>query len=114
MSLDAKESSFSCGVRRGAGFVALASLGVTVVSVLVGLETVAIGAFLVSWALPYAVMVGHLNVTWSLTTEEKTLWRGELWWSHRSIVAVWAYLFARNLGERARGFGRYQDRNAAG
>ena len=61
---------------------------------IVGLAPLAVAGFLVSLMLPYGVMVDHLNVTRALTHEEKKLWCRELWWNHRSLVAVWAYLFA--------------------
>jgi hypothetical protein len=109
-----RESDRSSGFRRSCGFLALSALGVAAAGLIVGLGSVALTGFLIFWTLPYAVMVGHLNLTSALTHEEKKLWRRELWWNHRSTVAVWAYLFARDLGERARGFAPYRGERQAG
>jgi hypothetical protein len=105
-----RESVLSRRVRRLCGFVALGALGVAMVSVVGGLGGVAIGAFLVGWILPYAVMVVHLGVTRSLTDEEKRMWRSQLVWSHRSrsLIAAWAYVLAEDLAKRARGFAPYR------
>jgi hypothetical protein len=105
------ESTFSYGVRRGTGVIAVASLGVAAISALMGFVTMAVAAVLVSWLLPAVVMIGHLSLSGALTSDEKAVWHKELIWKHRALVAVWAYLFAPNLGERTRGFRRYDDRH---
>jgi hypothetical protein len=69
---------------------------------------------LLFFLLPHAVMIVHLNVTPCMTPDEKAAWRRELWWNHRSLVAAWAYLWARDLGERSRGFAPYRDEERAG
>ena len=101
-----QESEQSRKVRRGFGYLAIGALCVAAVGFIIGLVPVGVTGFLVFLLLPYAVMVVHLNATRALTLTEKKLWARELWLSHRSIVAVWAYLFAADLGERARGFAR--------
>src|SRR5687768_6482725 len=111
MSTNSRESAFSYGIRRGTAFVAVASLGAGVVSALGGFEMVTVASCLVAWLLPFLVMIGHLSLSQALTSDEKALWRKELLWKHRALVAAWAYLFAADLGERARGFRSYKDRN---
>jgi hypothetical protein len=103
-----RESVRSLRLRRGCGYLALAALSVAAVGFIAGVPPVGLAGFLVFWVLPYAFMVVHLNATRALTHEEKKLWRRELWWNHRSVIAVWAYLFAPDLGERARGFAPYR------
>jgi hypothetical protein len=57
-----------------------------------------------AWALlflglagPYLAMIGHLNFSGELSVTEKSAWRRELWWGHRSIIAVWTYLLTKDL-----------------
>ena len=98
------ESTLSYWVRRGAAIIALVAVPVMVAAILLGNETVGTYAFLVAWMLPYAVMISHLNLTKVLSRDEKTVWREQLWSRVGSFIAVWAYLFATDLGERGRGF----------
>jgi len=108
MSSPFRESLLSRRLRLAAGCLALGALGLAVVGLATGMHAFALVSFLASCVVPYGVMVGHLSVTQALTHEEKTLWRRELWSSPRSVIAVWAYLFASDLGERARGFPLYR------
>ena len=105
-----QESEQSRKVRRGFGYLAIGALCVAAVGFIIGLAPVGVTGFLVFLLLPYTVMVVHLNATRALTLTEEKLWARELWLSHRSIVAVWAYLFAADLGERA---GDSRDHDAA-
>jgi hypothetical protein len=117
MKNDAKhESGTSRRMRRAAGVVSLLGLGVAVVGGLAGYEELATFGFLVFVILPWATMITHLTFTRSMTKEEKAMWRRELPWSHRSFIALWAYMFSTDLKERARGFRPYrpQDPGNAG
>src|SRR5213075_672609 len=89
MSLNSQQESVrSFRFRRRCGYLALSALCIAAVGFIVGLPPVGVAGVLVSVMLPYAVLVVHLNVTRALAHEEKKLWRRELWWSHRSLVAV--------------------------
>jgi len=117
MKSDAKpESGISRRMRRAAGMVSLLGLGVAIVGGLAGYGDLASFGFLVFVILPWATMITHLNFTSSMTKEEKAMWRRELPWSHRSFIALWAYMFSTDLKERGRGFGQYrtQDPGNAG
>ena len=106
------ESVISRGLRRAAGTVSLLSLGVAVLGVLGGYGDFASFGFLVFVILPWATMITHLGLTRCLNKEEKALWRRELPWSHRSFIALWAYMFSTDLRERARGFGPYRPQDS--
>jgi uncharacterized membrane protein (GlpM family) len=101
------ESALSRQARHLSGYAAIAALVLGLFGLLAGRESAIEAGLITFFALPYAAMILHLNVTAALTPAEKGVWRRELVWSHRSLVAVWAYLFARDLGDRARGFSPY-------
>lgn len=107
------EGALSRQVRHFSGYGAIAALVLGLYGLLAGRESATEAGLITFFALPYAAMIVHLNVTGALAPAEKRVWRQELVWSHRSLIAVWAYLFARDLGDRTRGFSSYR-RDEAG
>jgi hypothetical protein len=117
MALSSKaqpESALSRQVRHLSGYGAIAALVLGLFGLLAGRESAIEVGLITFFALPYAAMIVHLNVTGALTLAEKGVWRRELVWSHRSLIAVWTYLFgsrpivairpAKESGERRREF----------
>lgn len=98
------ETAGSKRFRRLSAVTGLGGVMVAVVAAILGLGTITGVGLLVFGVVPMLAFVGHLNSTDCLSSEQKAIWRKELWWSHRSFLAVWAYLFARDLVERTRGF----------
>lgn len=95
----------SASWRRVVAAVCSAGLPLAVAGALVdSLRPVAWPMVLLALAGPYLVMIGHLSLSRELSPAEKSLWRRELWWGHRSIVAVWTYLLTRDLHEASRQF----------
>ena len=102
------ESVQSRRFRYVAGVLSLVALGVACFSAVMGFAAgVAVG-FLGFVTVPWLAFIGHLSFTSVLSSEEKAVWRRELWWSHRSIIAIWAYLLASDLPERTKGFKPYR------
>ena len=91
-------ASPSAGFRRGVAALCAAGFPVALLMVIVPSWRHATWAPII-WGLfgPYLVMIGHLNLTRELSSAEKAVWRQELWWSHRSLPAVWMYLLATDL-----------------
>ena len=90
--------SVSAPWRRGTGLLCLASFPLALVVALVeAWRPIAWGLAFVGFAGPYLAMIGHLNLSRELSPDEKSAWRRELWWSHRSFAAVWTYLLTADL-----------------
>jgi hypothetical protein len=102
------ESAISRSARRAAGVVSLLGLGLAISGGLAGYRGLVGPGVVVFVVLPWATMIAHLALTGCMSKDEKAMWRRELPWSPRSFIALWAYLFANDLGERARGFGPYR------
>jgi hypothetical protein len=107
--LKTPESRQSQSFRRACGVAALAGLHIGIAGLIAGAAPIALVGFFLFFLLPHAVMMAHLNLTSSMTPEEQASWRRELWWNHRRTIAAWAYLWARDLGARARGFAPVRD-----
>ena len=60
-------------------------------------------ALLVGWLGPFAVMIAHLNVTRELSSQQKAVWRRQLWFGWTALGAVWTYLLATDLVHTTRG-----------
>lgn len=83
-----------------------------IVSGLAGRETTFTIAALTFFALPWSVLIIHLNLLASISADDKALWRRELsGGSTRAFIALWAYLFTSDLSRRARQFGPYRARS---
>jgi hypothetical protein len=70
------------------------------------LQEAAFGLVFVGLAGPYVAMIGHLSLSRELSPAERVPWRRELWWGHRSIVAVWTYLLAKDLHQASAELGK--------
>jgi hypothetical protein len=102
------ESVQSKRFRHVAGGLSLVALGVACLSAVMGFPEVFGVGLLAFLTVPWLAFIGHLSLTNVLNSEEKAVWRRELWWSHRSIIAIWAYLLASDLLERTKGFRPYR------
>lgn len=105
------ESNGSRKFRHLSGAIGIGGFVVALVAGLAGFAEVAGTALLVCLAVPWLAFIGHLNLTRSLGSEEKAVWRRQLWWSHRSMIALWAYLFAHDLRDRTKGFAPYRSQS---
>ena len=90
-------------VRRVSGVAGLVGLVVAIAAAILGFSALSGLAFLEYVIIPWLAFIVHLNATKCLTVTEKAVWRRELWWSHRSLIAVWSYLFADDLASRTKG-----------
>jgi hypothetical protein len=97
--------SSSTRLRRGLGWAFLAAIAAGLVMLVVpSLRPLSWLALLLGWLGPFATLIVHLNVTRELSTEEKAVWRRELWFGWSALLAAWTYLFSRDLGEATRGY----------
>jgi hypothetical protein len=102
------ESVQSKRFRHFAGALSLVALGVACLAGIMGFPVLVGDGLLAFVAIPWLAFIGHLHLTNVLSSEEKAVWRRELWWGHRSIIAIWAYLLASDLHERTKGFRPYR------
>jgi hypothetical protein len=81
-----------------AGWISIVAIPVAIVAALTDQSALLMAALFAGCGLPFLVMILHLNLTRRLTTDEKNVWRAELWMGHRALIAAWTYLLSSDLG----------------
>ena len=85
---------FRRSVRFAAGIVVVVGLGLGASRV--SISEPAIG-FVVAYGLLLLSLVLYLNVSRELSVQEKTVWRGKLWWSSGVVLALVTFLSSRDI-----------------
>lgn len=101
------ESSRSRAFRRAAGTIGLLGLVVLLMAMLLSSARVA-GLGFAGYAASWAAFLGHIGFTGALSSDEKRAWQREMWAGPRSLVALFAYLFASDLPVRTLGLRPYR------
>jgi hypothetical protein len=85
-------------VRQFAGWCSIAGVPLTLASFLMGGTEWGLPTMVLALcAVPALAMIIHLGISDELTPEEKALWRRELWFGHRAVVATWTYVLVQDL-----------------
>ncbi len=109
LSSPGDETAASQQVRHGAAYSALVALPCGAIAAMAGHSTAASLILVGAYSLPFLVMITHINLTKALTASQKAVWRRELWWGFRSMVAVWRYLVAKDLSRATATFGPVEE-----